>query len=68
MLRVYCIQTTNLKTNDIRVNLLKAPDIHSALKFIGFIPQDTDPNVPSQAKSDLKLDILYSEPVVEGKL
>lgn len=64
-MKVYCIQTTNLKTNETKVNLFKAPDIHSALKFIGLIPQDTDPNVSSQAKSNLKLDILYSEPFIE---
>lgn len=68
MLRAYCIQTTNLKTNETKVNLFKAPDIHSALKFIGLIPQDTDPNATSQAKSNLKLDMLYSEPVDEGNL
>ena len=68
MLRAYCIQTTNLKTNETKVNLFKATDIQSALKVIGLIPQDTDPNVTSQTKSDLKLDVLYSEPVDEGKL
>lgn len=67
-MRSYCIQTTNLKTSEIKIYLLKAPDIHSALKVIGFIPQDTDPNISYQAKSNFKLDILYSEPVDEGKL
>lgn len=66
MLRAYCIQTTNLKTNETKVNLFKATDIQSALKFIGLIPQDTDPSVPSQTQCDLKLDVLYSEPVDEG--
>lgn len=68
MLRAYCIQTTNLKTNETKVNLFKATDIQSALKFIGLIPQDTDTRVPSQTQCDLKLDVLYSEPVDEGNL
>ena len=62
-IRQYCVQTHNLETDETNLYLVKANNIYDVFKYIGLIPNDTDPNASYNTKASIKIEVLYSEPV-----
>lgn len=62
-IRQYCVQTRNLETDETNLYLVKANNIYEVFKYIGLIPNDTDPNASYKTKASIKIEVLYSEPV-----